>query len=207
MLGAGKTSIFSFPFRNDWTPGRQNMTQFLRIPCRIQLTKLDGRQLCYTNRQLAIRMGSIQAPHVLNIIVQKSLKIPKGKLELVNRRRTDNTMAKEKGQRDKRSSNKNHTKTEGELRCSGRENSSCSTSDSLRDTLVTDPSSKHVDIQQFEINKSMKSVTTTTKLESSITSRGKVYTIQLYVKQFTSDLLLYSTISFKNNTAHHERYK
>jgi hypothetical protein len=52
------------------------------------------------------------------------MKIPKGKLELVNRRRTDNKMAKEKEQKDNRSSNMNPTKTEGELRCSGRENSS-----------------------------------------------------------------------------------
>ena len=59
------------------------------------------------------------------------MKIPKGKLELVNRRRTDNKMAKEKEQKDNRSSNMNPTKTEGELRCSGRENSSWSTSDSL----------------------------------------------------------------------------
>jgi len=59
------------------------------------------------------------------------LKIPKGQSESVNRERTDNTMAKRKGQRDKQRSTK-HThktndrvartplKTGDEVRCSGR---------------------------------------------------------------------------------------
>ena len=64
-------------------------------------------------------------------ICKKSLKIPKGQSESVNRRRSDNTMAKKKVQKDKQRSTK-HThktkdwvirtplKTSRELRCSGR---------------------------------------------------------------------------------------
>jgi hypothetical protein len=96
---------------------------------------------------------------MLKIKYQEEFKIPKGQLESVYRRRTDNTMAKryqrgnqkpyieegqttqwpeEKVQKDKQRSTK-HTykpidrvtrtppKTGGELRCSGRVSSSCST--------------------------------------------------------------------------------
>ena len=78
---------------------------------------------------------------------KKSLKIPKGQSESVYRRRTDNTMLKEKIQKNKQISTK-HTyktkdrvtrtplKTGGELRCSGRVGSSCSTSDIRRVNLV-----------------------------------------------------------------------
>ena len=89
-------------------------------------------------------MGTIQ--HIL----KKSLKIPKVQSESVYRRRTDNTMTKENVQKDKQRSTK-HTyktkdrvtripvKTGGELRCSGRVASSCSTSDTRRVNLVTNP--------------------------------------------------------------------
>jgi hypothetical protein len=80
----------------------------------------------------------------------KSLKIPMGQAESVDRRRTDNTMAKRKVQKDKQRSTK-HTyktkdrvtrtplKTGGEPRCSGRLSSSCSTSDTRGVNLVTNP--------------------------------------------------------------------
>jgi hypothetical protein len=89
-------------------------------------------------------LGTIQ--HIL----KKSLKIPKGQSESEYRRRTDNTMAKKKVQKDKQRSIK-HTyktkdrvtrtpvKTGGELRCSGRVGSSCSTSGTRRVNLVTNP--------------------------------------------------------------------
>ena len=79
---------------------------------------------------------------------KKSLKISKGQLESVYRRRADNTMAKRKSTKDKQRSTK-HTyktkdrvtrtplKTAGKLRCSGRVSSSCSTSDTSRVNLVT----------------------------------------------------------------------
>ena len=64
----------------------------------------------------------------------KSLKIPNGQSETVYRRRTDNTMAKRKrtkGQTtiDKTKDRVTRTplKIEGELRCSGRVSTSCST--------------------------------------------------------------------------------
>ena len=78
---------------------------------------------------------------------KKSLKVPKGKSESVYRR-TDNTMAKRKNTNDKQRPTK-HThktkdrvtriplKTRGELRCSGRVSSSCSTSGTRRVNLVT----------------------------------------------------------------------
>ena len=77
------------------------------------------------------------------------MKIPRGQSETVYRR-TDNTMAKEKVQKDKQRSTK-HTyktkdrvtrtplKTGDELRCSGRVSSSCSTSGTRRANLVTNP--------------------------------------------------------------------
>ena len=80
--------------------------------------------------------------------LKKSLKIPKGPSESVYRRRTDNTIAKEKVQKDKQRSTK-HTyktkdrvtrtplKTGGEFRCSGSVSSSCSTNDTRRANLVT----------------------------------------------------------------------
>ena len=89
-------------------------------------------------------MGTIQ--HIL----KKSLKITKGQSESVYRRRTDNTMATRKVQKDKQRSAK-HTyktkdrvtrtpvKTGGELRCSVRVSSSCSTSGTCRVNLVTNP--------------------------------------------------------------------
>ena len=76
---------------------------------------------------------------------KKSLKIPKEQSETVYRRRTDNTMAKRKVQKDKQRSTKK-TKdrvtrtpltTRGELRCSGKVSSSCSTSSIRRVNLVT----------------------------------------------------------------------
>ena len=86
----------------------------------------------------------------IQYILRKSLKIPKGQSESVYRRRTDNTMAKRKVQKDKQRSTK-HTyktknrvtrtpvKTGGELRSPGRVGSSCSTSGTRRVNLVTNP--------------------------------------------------------------------
>jgi hypothetical protein len=85
----------------------------------------------------------------------ESVKIPNGKLESVYQRRTYNNMDKrEKVQKDKRRSTKHtyHTKdratrialkTGGELRCSGRVSSSCSTSGTRRVNLVTNPVISH----------------------------------------------------------------
>jgi hypothetical protein len=89
-------------------------------------------------------LGTIQ--HIL----KKSLKIPKGQSESLFRRRTDNTMAKRKVQKDKQRSTKHTYKTKdrvtrtlvkigGELMCSGRVSSSCSTSGTCRINLVTNP--------------------------------------------------------------------
>jgi hypothetical protein len=66
----------------------------------------------------------------MGVIIKKSLKIPKGQSESVYRRRTNNTMAKKKGQKDKQRSIKHAYKTKdrvtriplktgGEFRCSG----------------------------------------------------------------------------------------
>jgi len=98
----------------------------------------------------------------------KSLKIPKGQSESEYRRRTDNTMAKEKGQKDKQRSTRhtyktkdrvtrNPLKTEGELRCFGRVSSSCSTSDIRRVNLVANPVISHERGKDREVFK--KSVT------------------------------------------------
>ena len=77
------------------------------------------------------------------------MKIPKGYSESVNRR-TDNTMAKKKVQKDEQRFTK-HTyntkdqvtitplKAEGELKWSGSVSSSCSTSENRRVNLVTNP--------------------------------------------------------------------
>ena len=89
-------------------------------------------------------MGTIQ--HIL----KKSLKIPKGQSEFVYRRRTDNTMAKRKSTKGRTRSTKHTYKTKdrvtrtplrtgGELRCSGRVRSFCSTSGTRRVNLVTNP--------------------------------------------------------------------
>jgi len=84
----------------------------------------------------------------------KSLKILKEQSESVYRRRTDNTMTKKKVQKDKHRSTKHTYKTNdrvtrsplkpgGELRCSRRVGSSCSTSDTRRVNLVTNPVISH----------------------------------------------------------------
>jgi hypothetical protein len=77
------------------------------------------------------------------------LKIPKGQSESVYRRRTDNTVAKRKSTKVQRSTKHTYKtkdrvtrtllKTGDELRYSGRVNSSCSTSDTRRVNLVTNP--------------------------------------------------------------------
>jgi len=71
---------------------------------------------------------------------KKSLKIPKGQSEAVNQRRTDKTMVNRKKTKSTDNEIQNTTqktndwatqtqlKTEGELMCSGRASSSCSTS-------------------------------------------------------------------------------
>ena len=80
--------------------------------------------------------------------------MPKGQSESIYRRRTDNTMTKEKVQKDKQRSTK-HTcktkdrvtrtplKTEGELRWSGMVGSSCPTSKTRRVNLVINPVISH----------------------------------------------------------------
>jgi short subunit dehydrogenase-like uncharacterized protein len=80
---------------------------------------------------------------------KNSLKIPKGQSEIVYRR-TEHNCQKKKVQKDKQRSTQ-HTykakdritrtplKTEGELRCSGRISTSCSTSGIRRVNLVTNP--------------------------------------------------------------------
>ena len=82
---------------------------------------------------------------------KKSVTIPKEQSEFVYRRRTDNTIAKQK-QKQKQKNNPRSTKhthktknrvtrtllkLEDELRCSGNVSSSCSTSDARRVNLVT----------------------------------------------------------------------
>ena len=73
----------------------------------------------------------------------KSLKIPKGQSESVYRRRTDNTIAKRKSTKGQTTIYKTKDrvtrtplKTGGELRCSGRVSSSCSTCGTRRVNLV-----------------------------------------------------------------------
>ena len=80
---------------------------------------------------------------------KKSLKIPKGQSESVHRRRTDNTMTKNK-QRSTKHTHKTEDrvtrtplKTAGELRCYGRVSSSCSISGTPRVNLVTNPVTSH----------------------------------------------------------------
>ena len=88
------------------------------------------------------------------------MKIQKGSPESVYRRRTDNTGQKKK---DKERSTK-HTyktkdrvtrtplKTAGELRCSGNVSSSCSTSDTRRVNLVTNPViSRYIVLRRFNL--------------------------------------------------------
>jgi len=82
------------------------------------------------------------------------LKIPKGNQNLYIEEEQTKQCPKEKLQKDKQRSTK-HThktkdgvtrtplKTGGELRCSGRVSSSCSTSDTRRFNLVTDPMISH----------------------------------------------------------------
>ena len=80
---------------------------------------------------------------------KNSLKIPKGQSESINQRRTDNTM--DQKTKDKKTNNDlqntthktkdgattNPTKRRGELRCSGRVSTSCSTSGTCRVNLIT----------------------------------------------------------------------
>ena len=67
----------------------------------------------------------------------KSLKIPKGQSKSVHRRTTDNTMAKERVQKDKQRITKHTYKTED--RVTRRVTSSCSSSGIRRVNLVTNP--------------------------------------------------------------------
>ena len=86
--------------------------------------------------------------------LKKNLKIPKCKSESVYRRRTDNTMPKEKVQKYKQQSAKHTDKTKdrvtrtplktgGELRWFERVSSSCSTSGTCRVNQVTNPVISH----------------------------------------------------------------
>ena len=87
--------------------------------------------------------------HTTRFWNKKSLKISKG---LIRIRKSKNRQhnGKKKGPKDKQRSIKHTHKTKdpvtrtplknrGELRCSGRGNRSCSTSDTLRGNLVTNP--------------------------------------------------------------------
>ena len=81
---------------------------------------------------------------------KKSLKIPKGSSESVNRRRTDNTMAKRKSTKGQTTKYKTKyrvirtpLKTGGDLIWSGRVSSSCSTSGTRRVNLVTNSVISH----------------------------------------------------------------
>ena len=75
---------------------------------------------------------------------KKSLKIPKGQSESVNRR-TNNTMAKRKRTNIHTKDRVTWTplKNGGELGCSGRVSSSCSTSGTCHVNLVTNPVISH----------------------------------------------------------------
>ena len=72
---------------------------------------------------------------------KKSLKIPKEYSKAVYRRRTDNTMAKSTKYTHKTKDQVTRTplKTGGEHKCSERVSCSCSTSDTRRVNLVTNP--------------------------------------------------------------------
>jgi hypothetical protein len=83
-----------------------------------------------------------------------TLNIPKGQSEAAYRRRTENTMVKRKSPKGQTLSTKHTHKTKdrvtrtllntgGELRCSGRVISSCSTSGTRRVNLVTHPVISH----------------------------------------------------------------
>jgi hypothetical protein len=90
----------------------------------------------------------------LIVHLKKSLKIPKGQSESYIEEEQTTQWPKEKVQKDKQRSTK-HTyktkdqvtrtplKTGGELRCSGRVDSSCSTSDTRLVNLVTKPVISH----------------------------------------------------------------
>jgi len=85
---------------------------------------------------------------------KKSLKIPKGNQNLYIEEEQKTQWPKERVQKDKQRSTKHTHKTKdrvtwtpletgGELRCSGRVSSSCSTSDTRRINLVTNPMTSH----------------------------------------------------------------
>ena len=88
--------------------------------------------------------------NALGILAKKSLKIPKGQSETYIEEEQTTQWSKEKVQKDKQRSTK-HTyetkdrvtrtplKTGGELRCSRRVSSSCSTSDTHHVNLFTNP--------------------------------------------------------------------
>ena len=83
-------------------------------------------------RRDVLTTSSLYSIHVLGLLYHVSIIIQS---DSVYRRRTDNTMAKRKGTNNDllnihiklKTSNTNPTETGGELRCSGRVRSSCST--------------------------------------------------------------------------------
>jgi len=91
----------------------------------------------------------------LFVLDKRSLKIS------VNRRITDNTMAKKRSKDIHRSTKHTHKtndrvtrtplKTVGELRCSGSVSSSCSTSGTCRVNLVTNPMIRHRNLFDSQI--------------------------------------------------------
>ena len=104
-----------------------------------------------------IRISHITGRTLQNIIhcMKKSLKIPKGQSESVYRRRIGNTMAKRKSTKGQTTIQNTYTKTKdrvtrtplktgGELRCSGRVGSSCSTSDTRPNQRLRIPSANVV---------------------------------------------------------------
>ena len=88
---------------------------------------------------------------VVIIIYKKSLKIPKGVIRIrISKKNRQHNDQKTEEQKDKQRSTKHTHKTKdrviqtplnsgGELRCSGRASSSCSTGDTCRVNLVTNP--------------------------------------------------------------------
>ena len=125
--------------------------------------------------------------------IKKSWKIPKGQSDPYIEEEQTTQWPKEKVQKDKQRSTK-HTyktkdratrtplKTGGELMCSGRVSSSCSTSDTRRVNLVTNPVISHVRGKEREV------FTTSVTYPWSFVTQGKrFYTYN----EFTSNSELF----------------
>ena len=106
--------------------------------------------------------------------IKKSLKIPKGQWDPYIEEEQTTKWPKENVQKDKQRSTKTKDratrtplKTGGELRCSGRVSISCSTSDTRRVNLVTNPVISH------ERGKDRKVFTTSVTYPWSFVTQGK----------------------------------